>query len=54
MACALSIKGIGSLGYVQTIYYLLLIALRDMRVRLGLDYFGALLTSFHVWRKLIN
>lgn len=47
-------KAIGSLGYVKTIYYLLLAILRDMRVKLNVDYSKALLISFHVQPILID
>lgn len=54
MVDAFSRKAMGSLVYVQTIYYLLLLALRKMRVRLDMDYSRALLASFQVWLVLIE
>lgn len=51
---ALSRKVTGYLSYMQTVYYPLLAVLRDMRVRLDVDYSGTLLSSFHVWPTHID
>lgn len=50
-ANALSRMVIGFLAYRQTIYYLLLLALRDIGVKLDMDYFRA---EFQVQPILIN
>lgn len=51
VANALNRKVIGSLGYIQTIYYPLLETLTDMRIKLKIDYSRSLLASFH--RRLV-
>lgn len=54
MANALSRKATRSLGYMQTIYYPLLVVLRDIGVKLEVDHYRALLASFHVLLILID
>lgn len=45
---SLSMKAIGFLVYIQTIYYLFLATLRDIGVILDVDYSRALLARFQV------
>lgn len=54
MTYALRRKAIGSVVYMQTIYYPLLSTLREIQVRLNKDYSRTLLASFQVCLLLVD
>lgn len=51
---ALNKKATSSLAYVQTIYFPLLFALRNIGVRLNMNYSRALFANFHIHLVVIG